>query len=492
MQGQIVRFCWRIEPATNLYRQNHFTLHFPQWIDLSRVPNRLWWDVFLMCLHAHWLLLRPCTVYIPIHLGAAERQFWLQLLRNAADTIDAYGPRNINPSQLGIEIIDNGVEMRRTVVHGLGYGTAFSGGKDSLLQTGLLAELTEKPLLVTTTSPLPPLTDHETARRAYILTAIQERRDINFVEVRSDFRATWDNGYASRIGYSIAVNELTDTFLYTACLVLAGAALGVTRLFLASEAEVQENISFGNKIVQHSHFMYSAATQRALARLISSYGLRFGSLLWPLHSMQVQELLWARYPDLCDLQYSCWKVAKDEKTCSRCGQCLRIAMTAMAAGHDPQRMGIDLPKILEFASQLDPAARDPARAVLPSDLVMSRFHALVLDAIRRTSLRHVAYLLAQGDIRRMFSHSTLNSLGLFLVARRRAKHAPTPPKLGVREAFFDWLDPDLRDRLIAIYCSYFVLEPRGRHLPVFERNGALAARASACLDRNNNVQGSTL
>jgi hypothetical protein len=199
--------------------------------------------------------------------------------------------------------------------------------------------------------------------------------------------------------------------------------------------------------------------------------------------MQVQELLWARYPDLCDLQYSCWRVAKDEETCSGCSQCLRIAMTALAAGRDPQRMGINLRKIFDFASRWEPAAQGATAALLPTDLVARRFHVLVFDAIRRTSLTHAAYLLARGDIRRMLSRSTLNSLGLLRVARKRAKQAPTPPKLGVREAFFDWLDPDLRERLIAIYCCRFPREPRSRHLAVFERSNALTARASASLHK---------
>ncbi len=512
IRGQIASFHWRVEPAAELYRQNHFTLHFPLTMDPSRVPSRLWWDAFLMCLHAHWLLLRPCEVHIPIRLGPAERQFWLQLLRNGADTIDAYGPRN--SSLLGIEIVDTGVELPRAAISGAGYGTAFSGGKDSLLQAGLLAELTEKPLLVAVTSPLPGLNDHETARRKHVFTAIQARRDVRFVEVRSDFRETWDDSYRYKLGYRIAVNELTDTFLYTSCLVLVGAALGATRLFVASETELQENVVINGKIVQHSHFMYSAATQRALARLLSSYGIRFGSLTWPLNSMHVQELLWARYPDLCDLQYSCWQVGQDDETCSQCSDCLRIAMTALAARRDPQRMGIDLGKILAFAlrwsrgkvrrnildfalrwsrgkvrrnilalaSRWSRATNNEITATLPTDLVARHFHALIFAAIRKTSLTHLAYLLTGGDIRRMLSPSTLAALGRFGVARMYARLASPPPELGVREAFCDWLDPDLRPRLIAIYYHHFPREPRDRHFAVHERSNALTARACAFLD----------
>src|SRR5262249_26483030 len=78
LQGQTATFRWRVEPASELYRQTHFSLHFPHSVDLSAVPERLWWDVLLICLHAHWLVLRPCEVHLPLRLGDGERQFWLE------------------------------------------------------------------------------------------------------------------------------------------------------------------------------------------------------------------------------------------------------------------------------------------------------------------------------------------------------------------------------------------------------------------------------
>src|SRR5678816_80962 len=126
-------------------------------------------------------------------------------------------------------------------------------------------------------------------------------------------------------------------------------------------------------------FMYSAATQRALSRLLEPYGMRYGSLTWPLYSSHVQHLLWSRYPDLSDLQYSCWLVAKDEAMCSRCRQCLRLAVVALA------------------------------------------------------------------PFRRL---------------KRRVRDVPPPPRIGVREGFCDWLDPELRERLVAIFRQHLPLEPR--------------------------------
>jgi hypothetical protein len=484
VDGQTAIFRWQVAPETTLYRKSSFTLTFPSSVDLSRVPQRLWWDILLICLHPHWLLLRPCQVHLPVKLNAPERQFWLQFLRNGADTLEAYGQRQLPSEPLGIEIVDGDLDIPRTAIAGSGYGTAFSSGKDSLLQAGLLSELTAKPLLVTTTSPLPPLVDHETARRRQVLAAIQARRDLRLVEVSSDYRCICDNGFAGRLGYRPAVSELTDTFLYMSNLLAAGAALGVTRLFLASEAEVQDNTVLDGKIIQHSHFMYSAATQLALARLLAPYGIRFGSLIWPLYSMQVQQLLWARYPDLCDLQYSCWQMGPAEATCSQCKQCFRMAVNALADGHDPQRMGIDLVKMIQYAPSLEPFV-DGSRAAsprLPQERGAERRQALVLDAVRRTSLLHVAGVLARGNPWHLVSPDALRTLRTFRRLRKRARQEPRLPPLGVREAYFDLLDPDLRSSLVAIYTEHFGREARSRHLDTFERSLALATRAASSLD----------
>ncbi len=368
IQGREVTFRWRVEPATALYRKTFFTMTFPASVDLAKVPDRLWWDIFLICLHPHWMLLRPCQVHLPLKLSAGERQFWLELLRNGVDTLEANRQPQNHTSALDIEIIEGDIEIRRPSIAGHGYGTAFSSGKDSLLQAAMLLELTTRPLLVTTTSPLPSLADHDTARRRYIFDEIQRRRDPVFVEVQSDYRSVCENGFPQSRGYQIGVNELTDTFIYMSSLIAVGAALGRTRLFLASEAEVQESAVLDGKIVQHRHFMYSAATQRALAALLAPYDIHFGSLTWPLYSMQVQRLLWTRYPDLCDLQYSCWRVKEGQSTCSECGQCLRIAMTALADGENPERMGIDMRKLLAYAPNWKPHC-DPVSSpqVLPQE-----------------------------------------------------------------------------------------------------------------------------
>ncbi len=481
VRGQRVIFQWRVEPHSPLYKQTHFSIQFPSFLNLTKVPDRLWWDLLIMCLQPHWLLLRPCEVHLPLKLGKPLIQFWLQMLRNAADTLDAYGPPN-SISDLGVVIVDGDVRIPHAAVAGSGYGTAFSGGKDSLLQAALLFELTERPLLVATTSPMPPLADHVTARRRQVLAAIQARRNPLFVETISDFRSAWDNSFAGQLGYRLAVNELTDTFLYTGSLLASGATLGFTHLFVASETEIQESAVIDGKIVQHSHFMYSAATQRALAGIFSPYGLKFGSLTWPLHSKQVQQLLWRRYPDLCDLQYSCWRVGADQETCSECEQCLRVAVTALEMGDDPQRMGIDLCKLLKFASTWQPTTPRYTSYSLPQDDAADLVGARVVDSIHRTSIAHVGKTITNSRAGRMPLLNVIKTMWRFRNLQRRFRHFPEPRRMGVREAFFDWLDDNLRSSLVTIYKSYFPVEPRHEHQLTFERSRTLTARAVSLLE----------
>src|SRR5262249_53178822 len=149
-----VEFEWEIEPHSELYEQNGFRLAFPPGLDIAAVPRALWLRLALICLHTQWALLRPCLVELPVYIGPAEREFWQRLMDTAAVQIVTYGgePR---PGR-AVELHDDGPALppaRVSSTNGRA-ATAFSGGKDSLIQAGLLAELTERPLLVTTTSPV--------------------------------------------------------------------------------------------------------------------------------------------------------------------------------------------------------------------------------------------------------------------------------------------------------------------------------------------------
>jgi hypothetical protein len=529
-----VTFAWRVEPPTPLYAtgdgHHTFSLRLPAAGDARRLPPALWWIVALLCLHSHWTLLRPCRVRLPVRLPPGHREFWLRLLASEVATLEAYRMAGTAPPPVapgtgpGIEIDDLGPPLAppAPLAADGSAAAAFSGGKDSLLQAALLMELGLPLTLVTTTSPMPPLADHLTARRRHVLAEIARRRAVELVEVESDLRAAWRNDFPPRVGYPVAVNEITDTFLYTAALLVVAALRGASHLFLASEAEVQENVEIGGQVVQHPHFMYSAATQGALADLLAPFGLRYGSLLTPLYSGQVQQLLWTRYRDLCDLQYSCWRVGTGEATCSRCSQCLRVALAALALGDSPERMGIDLVRLLPAMRDWQPAApprlggaplppaggqapstcplppaaagSPPAASAalaareLPAVTVALRLRRQVLRSLAATPTVRVAAALAAGGPGRLLRPAGWWALLAYARLRRRlvlaapgGAGALLAETQGFRAGFLRQVDGLVRARLGAILAEHFAPEEEAAHAAILARGGALRAWIAAPL-----------
>ena len=480
-------FRWRVEPATELYRRTSFTLHFPPEVDLARVPPPLWWTVALLCLHSHWNLLRPCRVELPVELPPGESEFWRRLLEVEAATLEAYrdgGPAASPGAPLAaLELEARGPRLPPLLPRlpaGRRCAAAFSGGKDRLLQAALLCDFTERPLLVTTTSPMPPLHDHRTARRRQVLASMASRRDVTLLEVDSDLRASWKNDFPPLVGYPVAVNEITDTFLYFAALLVCAVAVGATRLFLASEAEVQENVELDGRIVQHPHFMYSRATQRAIESLLAPLGLRYGSLISALHSEQVQQLLWVCYGDLRDLQYSCWRVGESEAACSRCSQCLRVALSVLALGGQPERLGIDLATL--FPALADWSPRQRANGHLPDAIVAARLHAQVVRALAATTPGRVLAALAAGGPARLLQPRGWRALAAFVRLRRRiAAVATAPPSPGYRAAFLRGLDPSLAAPVGAVFAEHFERSASDADAAVLERGERLARFVAAPL-----------
>ena len=465
-------FRWSVEPATALYRRLSFELRFPDTIDLARVPEGLWWRLSLLCLHAHWALLRPCRVKIPVRLPAGEKELWDRLVDSAVQTLEASRGGRGTGRSVEIEEGPEPVAAWRPLPAGTRCAAAFSGGKDSLLHAALLAELTENPVLVATTSPLPPLHDHETPRRRQVLAETARRRAVTLVEVCSDFRSAWDNHFADRLGYPVAVNELTDTHLYLAALLAAGTALGVTHFFLASENELQENVERDGRVVQHTHFMYSAVMQRCMQALIVPAGLVYSSLTTPLHSEQVQNLLWRRYPDLSDLQYSCWRVGPQEAACSRCTQCFRLALGAIRAGGSPSRMGIDLAKLLVAMRSWRPRDFESPPG-LPDDLVGRRLHAQTVRAVHALSMRDMAAALFRSHPFILATPRGLHALVSYGRVRRRTRRLSVGAAPGFQAGFVRLLDPLLADRVAAIYSAYFPVQEEFEYRDVLARGDAL-------------------
>jgi hypothetical protein len=488
-------FAWQVEPHTALYSRTNFSLRLPAGLDGRQLPASLWWTIGLLCLHSHWNLLRPCVVELPVTLLPGHREFWLRLLASEAATLEAYRQSGVAEAGLGgVELRESGPALLppgRLAESGL-CAAAFSGGKDSLVQAALLAELGCRAILVPTTSPMPPLDDHVTARRRHVLAEIGRRRDFELQEVMSDLRSSWRNDFPPRVGYPVSVNEITDTFLYTASLLAVGALRGATHLFLASEAEVQENAEIGGCIVQHTHFMYSAATQAALAALLAPLGMRYGSLISALWSAQVQQLLWTRYADLRDLQYSCWRVEAGEATCSRCSQCLRLALAALALGDSPEHMGINLVRLFPALRDWQPGT-PPATPVadaprLPADVVRAGLRQQVLRSLAATPTARVAAALVSGGPGRVLRPAAWRALAAYAHLRRRlvlgaeggldGALAEAP---GYRAGFLRQVDGLVRSRVAGIFAAHFTAESEATYAGVLQRGEALARWIAAPL-----------
>ncbi|HUO69485.1 MAG TPA: hypothetical protein VMU39_01810, partial [Solirubrobacteraceae bacterium] len=254
VSGHDVSFAWTVTPESAVYERSHFELRFPDSLDLAAVPEAIWWRVALLILHPHWPLLRPCRVVLPVELPAGEIELWLRLTDAAVATLEAHAGGG--DCERSIAIACSGPPAPLTPVAGPDGGivTCFSGGRDSTAQAAMLTELGETPTLLTVTSPVSWSNEHDTPRRRVVRAEMARRRSLEVVEVASDVRSTWSNGFAGE-RYAISINEVTDTFVYLAVAIAVAAARGASLVTMASEAEVQENVKRGGMVIQSRHFM---------------------------------------------------------------------------------------------------------------------------------------------------------------------------------------------------------------------------------------------
>jgi len=452
--GKVV-FRWSITPRSALYRTNGFTMRFPAEIDVTELPDALLLAAFLGCVHAHFPLLAPLQVTLPASLGPGEAEFWRRLAEVEAETLDAL--RGGTGVSHAVRIVETGSPLAPVPERPDGRSAAaFSGGRDSLVQAGLLAELSDRPLLVACTSGLPPLVDHLAARRREVLAETPRRIPVDLVEVFSDARLSFENRFAEHSGYPVAVNELTDTHLYGATLLLAGWALGASRLFFASEADVQESVTRDGVTIQHQHLMYAASTHRALSALYGRWGLSLGSLVWPLPGPLVQELLVRRYPELSDLQYSCWRVGPKEAACNRCSKCRDAALVSLAAGGDPGRAGFDLVRILLAQRGFAPRRLgELGRPPQPGEIVGRAHDEAAVRALRNIRFRDLLAALGRGPARGHSLRARALAAYSFRRLRRRTLHERIAPSPGYWKAAIGWLDASFRARLEEIFAASF-------------------------------------
>lgn len=486
VEGGDAVFRFDVLPASPLYTRTEFRMSFPPAdVDITAVPAALWWRVMLICLHAHFALLAPCTVELPIGLAAGEREFWERLVANVVRQLEAYGsePR---PDRC-VRIEDSGPPLEPVWVPTAGERAAltFSGGKDSLVLAALLAELTDRPLLVSITSPVEWARDHVGAARDRALAEITTRLPVESVEVTSDFRTCWELEFAGRDGCTLGTHELSDLPLYYGAMTAVAAARGIGSCFMASEADIQYNRpapddssargrhSKRPNVLLHREFLSCSVTQSALSAVLERLGLRQGSLSYPLHMPQVQGLLLQRYRQVADLQFSCWLAPPGEQACSACEKCFLVALIALSEGVSPRHVGIDPVKLLCAFSdwsvegppihQID-AARHPFRR--PRD---QRVRAL-----QRTSTGRVAEILrcdgTTGNNPRLGE-----ALAIYARLRAEALRKRVPPEPGYITDFLDLVRSDLREPLRSILVQHFppTAEPEFRAMS--KRARALSA-----------------
>jgi len=483
VDGRDVDFHWTVDPPSDIYRSNSFRLRFPESIDISAIPERLWWTVFLLCVHSHWTVMRPCTVRLPVELPVEEIDFWQRLLETYVATAEAQ--RGGDRYERDIDIVSSGRRMEPIAPppeRGI-FAAAFSGGKDSLVQAEILYELGHDPILVATTSLLPGLVDHSTRHRRRTFDEIQKRRGARLVEVESDLRSAWDNGGASRQGYPFGINEIGDTFLYTAVLVAVGYAMGATHLYLASENEVSENHIESGRFMQHPHFMYSATTQGAIRALLEPTGMYFGSLISSLHSSQVQELLTTRYRDVRDLQFSCWRTTEERRACSECSECKRLGWIAMSLGESPSDLGIDLVHML--TNYDDPERASKVHTYPPSAAVSARMRAQMTRAIAGVSFGRVFWHVIREHPKALLQRRGWRAMGRFNRLRKEARergHAEAP---GYRAGFLETLDPAIRAEVGAIFDEHFGREPEASYIEQLDRQRKVIEHITAPLRRRS-------
>lgn len=469
VRGNAVDFSWTISPDMGFYRDARFTLEYPDSVPVSAVPEGVWLRVMLICLYSHWTVLRPCRVVLPRRLPDGEREFWSRMVDAGVWTLENDqdsdgGPTYAERTVRSVEIVETGppAGLLTPAPDLAGVVASFSGGRDSLTQAALLDELGRSPLLVTTVSKREGSIEFETPRFRYVLGEAQARTGLELVEVKSDIRTCFDNFHPLVARYGMAVSELTDTLLYFAnCWVIA-CARGAKSVFLACEAEAQESIRRDGMVVQIEHFGFTAATQRALSALVAPTGVTFAGLTATLEHFQIQRILDTRYPELRDLQYTCYSQQPGEDACSNCFSCLKGALHKISDGTAPSEIGIDVDRVLAARSDWTPVDDGEKRRGSVGQLYGDRMNHHLVRVLRELDAERVAQLTPDG----VLSEAARGGLEKL---RATALAAPDPPdEPGYREDYLELLESPLREELGLLLSEHFEVEPRERYVHLLE------------------------
>ncbi|MGH2959450.1 MAG: hypothetical protein ACRDKE_07575 [Solirubrobacterales bacterium] len=496
VRGNAVDFAWTISPDNGFYLDPRFTLEFPESVRVSDVPEGAWLRVMLICLYSHWSVLRPCRVVLPRRLPEGEREFWLRMVDAGVWTLEndqdaPGGPSYAERTARVVELIETGppVGPLGPVPDNGSVVASFSGGRDSLTQAAMLHELGVEPLLVTTTSKREGSLEFETARFRKVLAETQARTGLEHVEVRSDIRTSFSNNHPLVARYGMAASELTDTLLYFAVAWATGCARGATAVFLACEAEAQESIRRDGMVVQIEHFGFTAAVQRALSALVEPSGVEYTGLTASLEHFQIQRILDLRYPDLRDLQYTCYSQKPGEDVCSNCFSCLKAALHKMSDGTAPSEIAIDLNRVLDARSDWSPVDDGEKRRGSVGQRYGDRMNGHLVRVLRELDEDRVSEFAPGGEL-------TAPAQAGLQKLRAAAFAAPDPSaEPGYRAGFLELTSEPLRSDLETIISEHFSAETPAHYADLLDNTRLLSDWIAAPLrsgqDRVQHVSCST-
>ena len=230
-----------------------------------------------------------------------------------------------------------------------------SGGKDSLLTYGLLAEIGRD---------AEPIFVNESGRHWF--TALNAYRQLKeeapgtarvwtnadrafswmlrrFDFIRSDFASVRSDDYPIRL-WTVAV------FLFGALPLLRKRSIG--RLLIGNEFDTTRRQSF--KGITHYDGLYDQSRyfDNAMTRYFQAkgWGISQFSILRPLSDLLIEKLLVERYPELQKQQVSCHAAHVHKERvlpCGRCEKCRRIVGMLVALGADPGQCGYT-PQQIEY------------------------------------------------------------------------------------------------------------------------------------------------
>ena len=240
------------------------------------------------------------------------------------------------------------------------YAVLSSGGKESLLTYGILRELGED---------VSPVYINESGRHWY--TALMAHRYHARKEPRT--RRIWSSVDRLYVGANRLLPCVRPDFQRVAAdvypiqlftfnsyqMAVAGLCMheGVGTMLMGNEFD--EGPWPEVKGVRHWYGIYDQSQEFDL--VLNAYfatkrwGLRQTSLLRPLSSLVIQDLLAGRYPDLARVQTSCHAThlrAGKVIPCGRCSKCQGVLLFLLANGHDPKALRYRAEDIKGLAARL--------------------------------------------------------------------------------------------------------------------------------------------